>query len=132
MSQLKQELGQLQQGLETLSKFQTQIDDATWLIEEPKMAKVRHINLHIVRLCGKLADMVHKWEHDVAEGKSIKTPTEHIDPEIMQRIIADFIIHATQLNNVIGTDLFEVYKNQIQRNLERYAPESELNLLLQK
>ena len=130
MANVEQELAALENGLSSLSSLQEQIDAATWLIKDPLIAKVRHINLHLIRLCGKLSDMCHKWEHDVAENKTSPDTTEHLDPETMQRIIADFIIHATQLNNVLGDDLFKIYKQQVGRNLERYAPDSNLNLAL--
>lgn len=67
------ETSRIEAGLNSLNEFQAKVDAATWLIKDPIMAKVRHINLHLIRLCAKLSDMCHKWEHECLQKQKAKS-----------------------------------------------------------
>jgi hypothetical protein len=115
-------------GLEALAKFQEKLDAATWQISKPELAKLRHISLHIAKLNGSLAEICEKWEHEIARNEQAINDLTNIKPEVMQDIIADLIMHAAQLGNLIQANLYAALSQRVTRNIQRFAPDAAISL----
>ncbi len=118
----------IKHGLTALGQFQTKLDGETWQITDPMLAKVRHINLHLSKVNGSLAGIVEKWDHAAADNTSSASDAEMLQPEVLQDIIADLMMHAAQLSNVLGVSMYDAYTRRVNSNLKRFAPESKLAL----
>jgi hypothetical protein len=124
----EKELLAIKAGLKSLCEFQDKLDNETWQIQNPVMAKLRHISLHLAKINGNVANMCHGWEHALINNPDIEHSIEHIDQEALSGLAADLIIHATQLSNIINADLFKIFIQKVSKNLQRFAPDSKMNL----
>lgn len=118
----------IKNGLNAIAKFQDKLDADTWQISKPEMAKLRHISLHVSKLNGSLAEICEKWEHEIAKDENAINNLANIKPEILQDIIADLIMHAAQLSNLIDKSPYTALSQRVARNIQRFAPDSKIKL----
>lgn len=124
----KEESLQIKNGLNALAKFQDKLDSDTWQISKPEMAKLRHISLHVTKLSGSLAEICEKWEHEIAKDPNAINNQANLQAEVLQNIIADLMMHAAQLSNLIETSPYNALSQRVTRNIQRYAPDSQIKL----
>lgn len=118
----------IKNGLKDLANFQAKLDEETWQISKPEFAKLRHISLHIAKVNGSIAEICEKWEHEVAKDTQATHDLSNIKPEVLKDIIADLIMHAMQLSNLIEESPYNALSQRVTRNLQRFAPDSTLSL----
>ena len=118
----------IKKGLQALCEFQADLDDATWQIQSTLLAKFRHISLHLSVVNGSIAGLCEKWEHAILKNEETANNLMHLDMELLGDVVADLIIHAAQLSNIMGGDLFSILSHRVARNVKRFAPDSNLNL----
>ena len=118
----------IKNGLTALAKFQSKLDDATWQIDATLIAKFRHIVLHLAIVNGSLARICEKWEHEAEKDKGAANDLTHINSELLQDIIADLLMHATQLSNLSKSNLYGALSQRVTKNIERFAPDSKISL----
>ena len=122
----------IKNGLNALSRFQNKLDAETWQISNPKMAKLRHISLHVTRISGFLADICHKWEHEMVGNENAINDMTNIAPEKLHDIIADLFMHTTQLCNLINANPYNALAQRVSKNIPRFAPDSKLGLSIEE
>lgn len=118
----------IKDGFNAMAKFQEKLDSVTWQISKPEMAKLRHITLHIAKISGSIAEICEKWEHEVAKDEKAINDLANINKDVLQNIIADLIIHASQLSNLIEISPYDALSQRVTRNIKRFAPDSVLSL----
>ena len=118
----------IQNGLNALAKFQEKLDSVTWQISSPEIAKLRHVTLHLTKVNGSLAEICEKWEHEIVKDEHAINNLEHINQEILKNIIADLIMHATQLSNLIEMSPYIALSQRVTRNIQRFAPNAKVIL----
>lgn len=104
------------------------LDEATWKIANPPIAKLRHIGFHLSIVNGSLAGLCEKWEHEIQKNTSESSNLKNINVEILQDIIADLFMHASQLSNLIETSSYYALSQRVTKNIKRFAPESQISL----
>ena len=123
MDDLEHLLVDVETGLVALQKLQDLYDADLWAIQSPPFAKFRHIVIHITILAGELSKLGEAWEHeshmhDVSE-LDISSQNNRIGP-----CIADLLIHASQLANIVSEEMYPVLVSRFQENAERFSPKS--------
>lgn len=118
----------IKDGLNAIAEFQDMLDAVTWQISKPEIAKLRHISLHLSKVNGSLAEICEKWEHEIAKDENAINNLTNIKPEVMQDIIADLIMHAAQLSNLIQISPYKALSQRVARNVQRFAPDSKTSL----
>ncbi len=112
----------IQNGLEAVQGAQAEYDVAMWDIDDPKFANLRHIHVHLSITVGKLARLIEPRDHDAFHERPIPDlPSEDIAP-----IVADLLMHAAQIANVLGHNLGEDFLARYRQNAGRFAPDSRL------
>lgn len=81
-----------------------------------------------MKVNGVLAEICEKWEHEIVKDNDAVNSLENIQPDILQNIIADLIMHATQLSNLIDTSPYMALSQRVSRNIARFAPDSKITL----
>ena len=118
------EYATIKNGLNALAQFQEKLDTVIWQIQKPEIAKLRHISLHIAILSGSLAEICEGWEHAVQKNEGEVHNLTHMRPEILQDIIADLLMHAAQLGNLMEISPYTALAQRIIRNMQRFAPDA--------
>jgi hypothetical protein len=130
MEDLESLLGDVRIGLAALQRVQDLYDSDLWTIQDPPFAKFRHIGIHISILAGELAKLSEQWEH---ESRTQAEGTETIDvsaqSDNIARWIADLLIHAGQLANITGQDLYPTLVSRFEGNARRFQPHSKFSQL---
>ncbi len=108
-------------GLRATADLQRQYDADMWEISDPAFANLRHIHLHLSKTVGKIAGIVEPRDHKMYEGEvpDVTLLTEELAP-----ILADLVMHATQIATMIGGDLGEMIRTRYRENSTRFAPDS--------
>lgn len=106
-------------GLRAMAVLQRQYDKDMWDISDPQFANLRHIHLHLSSTIGKIARIVEPWDHRMYAGEvpNVSDAREDLSP-----ILADLVMHAVQIANMIEGDLGEMIKARYQQNSARFAP----------
>ncbi len=115
-------LDQAEDGLAAVQQLQRMYDDAMWDIEDPAFSKLRHIHLHLSITVGKIAKLVEPADHRAHQGEpvDVRDLREELAPAV-----ADLLIHAAQIANLVGSDLRDWLESRFKKNALRFAPESE-------
>jgi len=71
--------------------------------------KIRHINLHLGKLLGKISTYSEAREH----GK------EHSVDQIITEVVPDLLVYALQLSNLLGIELDTQYVTRLEDNVRR-------------
>ncbi len=108
-------------GLQSLQALQSRYDDEMWDIDDPIFAKIRHIQLHLSNTVGKLARALEPLDHCEHRDEQLDL-TELTDA--LGPVLADLVMHATQLANAVGRDLPGALRSRYQQNATRFAPGS--------
>lgn len=124
----KEESLLIKNGLNTLAKFQEDLDAVTWQINKPEMAKLRHISWHIAKINGALAEICHNWEHKIVEDAAAVNDLTNLNSEAIRKIIADLLMYAAQMSNLINVSPYSVLSDRVTSNIQRFAPDAELSL----
>jgi NTP pyrophosphatase (non-canonical NTP hydrolase) len=105
-------------GLSALARLQQQYDDDMWEIDEPAFANLRHIHLHLSSTVGKIAKIVEPRDHESYRGEipSVKAVKEELAP-----ILADLVMHASQIARMVDGDLGLMIKERYRQNASRFA-----------
>lgn len=108
-------------GMRALGLLQRQYDDDMWEIGKPDFANLRHIHLHLSRTLGKIATLVEPRDHLSYKGEEpdVTELAEELSP-----ILADLVMHAAQISNMVGGNLGQMVKDRYVKNAPRFAPES--------
>ena len=109
-------------GLRALQKAQIQYDSEMWDISRPKLANIRHIQLHLAITVGKLARLIEPQDHRSHRGE----PVEDFHQEDLLPIVADLLIHAAQIASLGSLDLGDVLASRYRQNALRFAPHGQI------
>jgi hypothetical protein len=107
-------------GLRALQAIQAAYDAEMWDIDEPVHAKVRHIHIHLSATVGRLASAIEPADHDLYHGRQ----NGGVDAGAVGRLIADLLMHASQLASCYGVDLDAALAARYRSNAARFAPDS--------
>lgn len=107
-------------GLRALQEIQAAYDAEMWDIDDPVHAKVRHIHIHLSTTVGRLASAIEPSDHDAYHSRQ----SRGVDAGAVCRLIADLLMHASQLANCYGVDLDAVLAARYRSNAARFAPDS--------
>jgi hypothetical protein len=110
------------EGLAAVQASQRSYDAAMWDITAPDHANLRHIHIHLSITTAKLARLVEPRDHDDYHGREV----ESLDKSDVGPIVADLVMHAAQLSNVLGIDLGDAFAARYRQNAKRFAPDSPL------
>lgn len=109
-------------GLSAIQAAQRVYDRDLWDIADPPFANLRHLQIHLAISVGKFARLLEPEDHKAYNG----TAEPRVEPAELGPIVADLVMHAAQISNVVGIDLFEVFCSRYRSNALRFAPDSEI------
>lgn len=113
---------QVRTGLGAVQRVQVEYDKSMWDIDDPVFANLRHIQLHLSITVGKLAKLIEPRDHDTFHGRQVpEIASDDIAP-----IIADLLMHATQVANILDRDLADDFLARYRTNAARFVPDSPL------
>jgi hypothetical protein len=122
MDEMTRLLADCEAGLRSLQDVQKIYDNDMWEIEDPAFANLRHVHLHLSVTVGKLAKVVEPNDHKNYRSEQVDVPSlsEELSP-----VLADLLMHAAQIANMLGADLGEMLVSRYKQNAARFAPDSE-------
>ncbi|SDG80461.1 hypothetical protein SAMN05216553_111333 [Lentzea fradiae] len=122
MGEMTRLLADCEVGLRSLQEVQKLYDDDMWEIDDPKFANLRHVHLHLSVTVGKLAKVVEPNDHKSYRSEQVDVPSlgEELSP-----VLADLVMHAAQIANMLGGDLGRMLVNRYKQNAARFAPDSD-------
>jgi hypothetical protein len=123
MEELHENLDSVAVGLRALMTIQENYDADMWAIQNPPFEKFRHISLHIMMLAGTLAQLCEGGEHMSRAEQDPMLPISKKSIENAQ-IIADLLIHAAQLGNLLTEDLYSALITRYSGNARNFSPSS--------
>lgn len=104
-----------------LQTLQDTYDQEMWDINSPGFSKLVHIHLHLSKTIGRLAAALEPMDHQLHHDGEVDV---HAINDVIEPIMADLVLHAAQLANLIGKDLGAALRSRYQSNAARFAPES--------
>lgn len=107
------------EGLRVFAALQRQYDEDMWEISDPPFANLRHIHLHLSKTVGKIAGLVEPLDHRAYEGD---VPDVNLAREELSPILADLVMHASQIATMVDGDLGEMIRDRYRANSSRFAP----------
>ena len=110
-------------GLTTMQELQREYDNAMWDIEDPPHSKMRHIQIHLSSAVGRIADLIEPGDHRSHHGAAVDVRSLKAD---LAPVLADLLMHAAQLANLVDADLGEALAARYRANASRFAPGSAL------
>lgn len=113
-------------GLEALAELQDRYDTDMWDISDPQFANLRHIHLHLSITVGKIAKLIEPEDHRHYHGDTPDVAS--FGPEL-EPILADLVMHATQIANLTGGSLGDMLRARYKQNAGRFAPDSTFSAL---
>ncbi len=93
--------------LDEVQALQQHVDELIWTGPQEKVAKRRHILLHLMILAAKLARFEERRDHDV----ELQDPIEECG--------ADLLVYAAQLAELADASLADLYERRLRENLQR-------------
>lgn len=121
MEEMNRLLDEMTSGLKALQATQKLCDNDMWDIDDPAFAKLRHIHIHLSATVGKLAKLVEPNDHLSHRGETVDVDVLEND---LGPILADLMMHAAQVANILDGDLAEMLKARYKKNAGRFAPGS--------
>lgn len=109
-------------GLRAAQSVQAEYDRAMWDIRYPELANLRHIQIHLAVTVGKVAKLLEPLDHCDHRG----TPVEMPGHAELAPVVADLVMHAAQIANIVELDLGEAFAARYRGNATRFAPGSRL------
>jgi hypothetical protein len=107
------------EGLRAFATLQRQYDADMWEITDPPFANLRHIHLHLSKSVGKIAGIVEPLDHNIYEGN---VPDVDLTKDELSPILADLVMHASQIATMVDGDLGEMIRDRYRANSSRFAP----------
>ena len=123
MDDLEHLLTDVEKGLIALQKVQDLYDADLWAINSPPFAKYRHIVIHISVLVGELSKLSEALEHQ-ATTKDITEISFQTNQDKITPWIADLLIHAGQLANIVNQGMYPILVSRLQENASKFSPDS--------
>lgn len=125
MEELHQNLNSVAVGLRALMTIQENYDADMWVIQNPPFEKFRHISLHIMMLAGALARICEGGEHKERSTANQDPMLPILENSVENaQMIADLLIHAAQLGNLLTQDLYSALITRYAGNAQNFSPSS--------
>ncbi|CCH29361.1 hypothetical protein ABZ816_40110 [Actinosynnema sp. NPDC047251] len=121
MDEMTRLLEQASRGVEAMQRLQVLYDREMWDIDDPAFTKLRHIHVHLSVTVGKLAKLIEPKDHLSHHGEEIDV--KQLESEFSP-ILADLLMHASQLANLAESDLGQMLARRYKNNATRFAPDS--------
>lgn len=121
MAEVSARLREVEAALRHLQALQDTYDQEMWDINSPGFSKLVHIHLHLSKAIGKLAVALEPMDHQVHHDGEVDVRALN---DVIEPIMADLVLHAAQLANLMGKDLGAALRSRYQGNAVRFAPES--------